>query len=304
MLVAPSMPLAGQGLHSGRRARLQLLPAPAGSGLVISTPRGPIRVSLDAATPAARQTVLRTAGARVETVEHLLAALAALGIWDARVELQGFPEIPILDGSAAPFVRVLLGVSEPVSDAGGCWRVVRPFSCRFELASCHLLPAPTFELECAIDFASPLIGAQRVRLEGQEQLLRRIVPARSFGFIDEARALRRAGLARGATLRSVVVFDGDRVLNPGGTRFRDEPARHKLLDALGDLALLGGPLVGRVRLERPGHRMIVTALRRAVARGALRHDPGHGDGGDGPLVSSEDSELELGRLTMGRSPTT
>jgi len=269
MLVAPSMPLAGQGLHSGRWARLQLLPAPSGSGLVISTPRGTVPVSLDTATPAPRHTALRTGGARVETVEHLLAALAALGIWDARIELQGFPEIPILDGSAAPFVRALLAASEPVATEGRCWQVEHPFACRVGLAFCQLLPAPTLELECAIRFASPLIGDQRVRLEGQEQLLRRIVPARSFGFIDEARALRRTGLARGATLGSVVVFDGERVLNPGGTRFRDEPVRHKLLDALGDLALLGGPLAGRVRLQRPGHWLVVEALRRAVTSGAV-----------------------------------
>jgi UDP-3-O-[3-hydroxymyristoyl] N-acetylglucosamine deacetylase len=213
----------------------------------------------------------------VSTVEHLLAALFALGIFDAEILLDG-PEVPALDGSAAPFARALLAASRPVARSGPIWRVVRPVICTRGASACRLFPGGGLTIDCRIDFAHPAVGRQRVRLDvaRQELFLRRFAPARTFGFLEEAAALTGLGLARGATLRSALVFGPAGPLNRGGSRFRDEPVRHKLVDALGDLALLGAGLSGVVRLERSSHRLVHQALRRGIADGALVREPAPG----------------------------
>ena len=218
--------------------------------------------------PGPRRTVLAHQGVTVSTVEHLMAALWGLGIRDAEVHVRG-AEVPIMDGSAAPFVRALLRASRPSGQSEAGWIVSRAVTAAQGRSRCHLLPARRLELWCQIDF--PVVGRQCLRHlhQSADAFARRLAPARTFGFLSEAARLRRAGLARGAGLGSVVVYHEGGVINPGGSRFHDEPVRHKLLDALGDLALLGAPLRARIKLVQCSHRLLTTTLREAIQKGWL-----------------------------------
>lgn len=277
-LTAPTGPFCGVGLHSGRHTRMVIHPAAPGSGIVFQRPfcgrDVTIPARLDRVRPSARRTVLARGRATVSTVEHVLAALGGLGIHDAVIQLDG-PEVPIMDGSAAPFARALLRASEPASSGPAAWIVGRSVHAREGAAGCHLLPASRLEIWCQVDFRQATgratAGRQCLRHEQQDArtFVRRLAPARTFGFLKEAALLRQAGLARGAGLGSVLVFHDEGVLNPEGTRFADEPVRHKVLDALGDLALLGAPLLGKIKLVRCSHVMLTSTLRGAIQKGML-----------------------------------
>jgi len=273
-LTASTPLLAGRGLHTGAPAQLQIAPADEGSGIRFCSrdePETLVFASLAATRASPRRTSL-VGAIRVSTVEHLLAALWGLGIHDATVRVTG-SEIPIFDGSAAPFCSELLRVSEPSPRSGHCWEVVRMYQRRQASAWCQLRPAQVSAIECEIDFAHPAIGRQRARLPlgDPELFLTRFAPARTFGLVDERSALRAAGLARGASLRNVLVYDARGPRSP--TRFTDEPVRHKVVDALGGLALLGGPFQGELRLCRCSHVLLLVTLRGAVAEGALVRRP-------------------------------
>jgi UDP-3-O-[3-hydroxymyristoyl] N-acetylglucosamine deacetylase len=268
--------LEGRALHTGRRSRVRVLPAPARSGLrflrVDLRPPCEIPASLETAVPSRRRTRLARGGVEIATVEHVLSALAGLGIWDARIELDG-EEPPALDGSALPFAGALVAASRPCACVRARLRVTRALSLRRGTAACQLLPAESTLLVCRIAFADSAIGRQQLRLPLEaEAYLARLAPARSFGLLEEASALRGAGLARGADLSNTLVLARGRVLNPGGTRFHDEPVRHKLLDAIGDLALLGAPLAGELRLERCSHALLLAMLARARDEGVLEKE--------------------------------
>ena len=230
-------------------------------------------MSLAHAVPAARRTLLRWGRAEAGTVEHLLAACVGLGIWDAQLILDG-PELPALDGSATGYAEALWEASGPSSVVAPLWRVVRPFAWGEAEAGCRFEPASGCRATCEIAFAEPTIGRQRAEhdlsKEGAARRFRReLAPARTFGLACEAEALRRQGLARGASLENAVVFGANGPLNPDGLRFPDEPVRHKLVDLLGDLALLGGPLQGHVGAFRASHRLVQESLRRALQEGAV-----------------------------------
>ena len=273
-LTSPVGPFCGKGLHSGGHARMMIRPAPAGSGVVFWRRSGEGQVGIPArlefVQPTRRCTVLARGRTTVATVEHVLAALVGLGIFDAAIDLDG-PEVPIMDGSAAPFARALLRASEPTPNGTPAWEAIRSFHQGRGQASCHLLPARRLEIWCSVDFDHPLVGRQTTRHEerGAGAFVSRLAPARTFGFLGEADALRGAGLARGAGLNSVLVFHEGGLLNGGGTRFVGEPVRHKVLDALGDLALLGAPLRARIKLARCSHRMLTSTLRGAIQKGVL-----------------------------------
>lgn len=280
-LVSATATLVGRGLHSGRRARLTILPAPVGAGWRLRRLDGPgrgaeIPVALGAVRPAPRRTVLGLeGGAVVSTVEHVLSALVGLEIADAVLAVEG-EEVPVLDGSALPFARALLAVSRPVAPGSRLWRVRRGCSVRAaDGGCCHLLPDEDLVIDCGVEFAHPAIGRQALtyRLSaGPEVYLARLAPARTFGFLAEEAQLRARALARGANLRSVLVLGSRGPLAAAGTRFADEVVRHKIVDALGDLALLGRPLRARLKLRRCSHALLVATLRRAVATGALAED--------------------------------
>ena len=265
----------GVGLHTGRRVSLNLRPADPGHGIVFRrTDLGrDIQARFDRVVDTRLATVLgdqRWASARVGTVEHLLAALAALGIDNVLVELDG-PEVPALDGSAAPFVFLLdcAGVMEQ-SVPRAQIEIRRPVTVSDGDAFAELRPSvsgrPGLEMALSIDFAAAAIGRQALSLRLTPETFRsELARARTFTMAEEVTQLRAAGLAQGGSLDNAVVVDQARILNPGGLRMRDEFARHKLLDAVGDLALAGAPLCGRFIAHRSGHALNNRLLRALFA---------------------------------------
>ncbi len=264
--------IVGCGVHSNSPARLELLPANPGTGLVLlrtGLPAGGARLF-----KANWQNVTRTdlctvlgddAQDLVGTVEHLFAALAGLGVDNARIEIDG-PEMPIMDGSAAAFVAAI--------DAVGLIHQMQPRrylnilkTVRVDngLAYAILKPAMSgFKMDIEIDFDNAAIGRQRRVFDLDPSLFRKqIASARTFGFLRDVERLRAQGLAKGSSLQNSIGIDGVRIMNPEGLRFNDEFVRHKALDAIGDLALAGAPIIGSYRSYRPGHKtnvMILQAL--------------------------------------------
>ncbi|HEY3912374.1 MAG TPA: UDP-3-O-acyl-N-acetylglucosamine deacetylase [Stellaceae bacterium] len=259
----------GVGLHSGRRVALRLLPASPGAGIVFRrTDVGcEIRAGWENAVESARCTMLTDgAGTTVATVEHLLAALAGTGIDNAIVELDG-PEVPVMDGSAAPFVFLIecAGIAEQDAVRRAI-KVTKPVSVVAQGASASLSPDPRFSMSFEIDYESPAIRRQGMSLTVDPVSFKaELSRARTFGLIEEVAHLREAGLARGGSLDNVVIVNGDQVLNSGGLRYDDEFVRHKLLDAVGDLYLAGAPIIGHFRGIRSGHMHTRLLLARLFA---------------------------------------
>ena len=263
----------GVGVHSGRRATLTLRPARAGTGLLFR------RTDIGLDFPARFDRVVDTrfctvlgAGdppVRLGTVEHLSAALAGWGVDNVLAEIDG-PELPILDGSAAPFVFLIdcAGVVDLDAERPEI-EVLRPVRVEDGAAFAELRPAGPgggFGLSLSIDFAAAAIGRQALSLRLTPEAFRReLAGARTFTEASAVAALREAGLAQGGTLENAVVVDGARVLNPGGLRMADEFVRHKLVDAVGDLALAGAPIRGRFRAHRSGHTLNNRLLRALFA---------------------------------------
>jgi UDP-3-O-[3-hydroxymyristoyl] N-acetylglucosamine deacetylase len=291
----------GVGLHSGRRVTLVLRPAAAGTGILFR--RTDLGVDIPARFDRVVDTRLCTAlvaedapQARVGTVEHVMAALAGTGVTDAIVELDG-PEVPILDGSAAPFVFLIdcagttgLSLAAPVIE------VLRTVRVEDGEAFAELRPAalPGFEATLTIEFPATVIGRQELSLRVTPAGFRAgLADARTFTLAEDIARLRAAGLAQGGSLANAVVVDGPLVLNPGGLRRPDEFVRHKLLDVVGDLALAGAALSGRFVGHRSGHALNNRLLRALFAdRGAWRWVEGE--------VAAEGAPA--GRLPMAAAP--
>jgi UDP-3-O-[3-hydroxymyristoyl] N-acetylglucosamine deacetylase len=268
----------GVGLHSGQRVRLQLVPADTDTGIVFRRTdlQADIQARHDAVIDTRLCTMIGDGAARVGTIEHLMAALAAAGINNLRVEVDG-PEIPILDGSAAGFSFLIdcagIAAQESLRSEIEIRRAVRVSEGE---SWAELRPAQAgFALSLTIDFPAPAIGRQSMSVTLDEDTFKtRLACARTFALAPEIEALRAAGLAQGGSLDNAVVVDGAAVLNPGGLRYADEFVRHKLLDAVGDLALAGAPLVGRFAGHKSGHALNNRLLRALFADRAawrLRH---------------------------------
>jgi len=273
------------GLHKGQPAVLRVCPAPAGHGIVFHrTDLGPAAGRIPALWTHVQVSPLNTrivndAGASVSTIEHLMAALAGLGIHNAKVELDG-PEVPILDGSARDFVRGLLAAgldhqSVPLTAI----RVLRPVTVTRGDATATLLPADLLSIAFDIEFDDPAIGRQQKSLDlANGAFVRELCDSRTFCRLADVEAMRARGLALGGSYDNAVVVDGDRVLSPGGLRHSDEAVRHKMLDALGDLYTAGAPILGRYVGHRAGHAITNDLLRalfadpRNHARVTLRGD--------------------------------
>jgi len=256
----------GIGLHCGRPVRLRLRPAPAEHGIRFLRTDVGITIPATLAHIGAQDhaTTLLRDGFSVGTVEHLLAALLALGVDDVLVELDG-PEVPILDGSAAPFVILLHEAGpRPLAVPRLHLRVLQPVEVVRGAKSVRLSPAERFEVRYTIGFDHPLLRhqAHTARISARS-FTEAIAPARTFGFLRDVELLRKSGLALGGSLENAVVIGETGVLN-NKLRFEDEFVRHKILDAVGDLALLGRPLLGRVDAVKAGH-----ALHAAVAQKLL-----------------------------------
>jgi UDP-3-O-[3-hydroxymyristoyl] N-acetylglucosamine deacetylase len=250
----------GIGLHSGKSVRLELRPAPAEHGIrFVRTDVGveiPARIAnlarLDHATS------LSHAGVSIDTVEHLLSALGALGIDDVAVHVDG-PELPILDGSAAPFVILIHEAGlRPLGTPRRYLKVLKPVEVVRGSKSVRFTPSDQLRVSYAIGFDHPLLRHQELSLRvTPESFVEEIAPARTFGFLHEVEMLRRSGLALGGSLENAVVIGESGVLNK--LRFDDEFVRHKVLDLIGDMTLLGHPIIGHVEAHRAGHALHTAA---------------------------------------------
>ena len=253
----------GVGLHSGTSVTLAVHPARAGSGIVFERLDMPpslrrIPVCADNLIEASLCTQLGNAhGVTVSTIEHLMAALAGCGIHNARITLDG-PEVPILDGSARPFVARFLAVGlRQLGVPLKVIRVLRPVEVQMGAAMARLEPARMLSIAFEIDFpADAAIGRQTKDLEMcNGAFVRELSDSRTFCRQADVEAMRASGLALGGSYENAVVFEGARVLSPGGLRHADEPVRHKMLDAMGDLAVAGAPILGRYIGRKAGHSL-------------------------------------------------
>lgn len=263
----------GVGLHSGVPVSMTLRPAPAGAGVVFR------RTDLDGfEIPAAWKHVARVSyatslmrqGVLISTTEHLLSVFASMGIDNVYVDIDNL-EVPILDGSGLPFVRMIreAGVRS-TRKLRKYLRIVRPVSVEDRGKKITILPANSFAVSCEVEFPHPMLGRQTLDLEiTAEGYAREISPARTFGFAQELDAMRDMGLIRGASLESAVCFTESGVMNEGGLRFPDEPCRHKVLDLIGDFALLGRPILGHVVAERAGHALHVAMVHKIMSDPSL-----------------------------------
>lgn len=261
-----SIRCSGIGLHSGRKIELVLHPAAEDSGITFI--RSDLGVEIPAKAGFVTDTRLCTTighgEAHISTIEHLLSALAGLGVDNARIEVSG-PEVPIMDGSSAPFVFLIqcAGIREQ-SRAKKVLRILKRVEVTDGDKSCALYPAAGFKISYLLDYDHPLLRKRSIQIDFSHQAYtREISRARTFGFLHEVEALQKAGLALGGSLENAIVLDTHRVVNEGGLRYEDECVRHKILDTLGDLSLSGFPIVGAFEGERTGHDMnhkLVTTL--------------------------------------------
>jgi UDP-3-O-[3-hydroxymyristoyl] N-acetylglucosamine deacetylase len=266
--------VAGIGLHHGAPVHLRIRSAPPATGIVF------IRTDLEnTKIPASWEYVERVSyatslmhpkGIFISTTEHLLSVLYSMGIDNAFVELDNL-ELPILDGSGLPFVELLrqAGIQQS-RRLRRYMRVVKPVTVEANGKRVSILPSDRFQLRCHNFFSHPLVGEQNLELDvTPETYAKEIAPARTFGFEYELDQMRDMGLIRGANLENAVCFTRDGVANPSGLRFADECCRHKALDLIGDLALLGRPLLGLVIAEKAGHAMHVALVNLLMSDSSL-----------------------------------
>ena len=261
----------GVGLHTGAPARLALVPAEAGTGRVFErtdlSPPVLVAATLDHASSQGYGTSVSAGGAVIETVEHLLAALSAYGVDDVVIRLHG-PECPAVDGAAAAYCALIEEAGLNQGDAPApVFEILEPVEFTRGERRAVFEPAPGFEVDISIAFDDlPAIGRQSYAAQVDAEAFRdAIAPARTFARLSDYKALRAAGRSQGGSVANAILVDGSGILNKEGLRFEDEFARHKALDAIGDLALLGAPLKGRFLAERPGHAFNLAAMRALMA---------------------------------------
>jgi len=260
----------GVGLHTGVRVELMLRPAPADSGIVFHRTDLPKPVTIDADARNVGDTRLSSSlekdGARISTVEHLMSALAGLGIDNLHVDVAG-PEIPIMDGSAGPFVFLLQSAGIVEQSAPKRYlRIKSAVEARQDDKWARFEPHHGFMLDFTIDFPHPVFGSENRHVAidfAEHSYIKEVSRARTFGFMQDVEALRAAGLILGGNLQNAIVLDETRILNSDGLRYDNEFAKHKVLDAIGDLYLLGHPLIGKYTAYKSGHGLN-NALSRAL----------------------------------------
>ena len=256
--VAREATCSGIGVHSGHTVYLTVKPAPVNHGIQFVRTDLPDKPSIAArfnkVVDTSLATVIGSDGFIISTIEHLMAAFTGLSIDNALVEVNSY-EMPIMDGSAGPFTRMLKLAGLRVQDAPRCYFVVKkPVELSDGDKFVGIYPAPHFRVSCSIAFEHPLIGTQEcsVVIAG-EAFEKQVANARTFGFIQEQEYMKQYGLGQGASLDNVVVIDQNGVMNEDGLRFPDEFVRHKLLDCIGDFSLLGLPILGHIVAKRSGH---------------------------------------------------
>lgn len=262
----------GIGLHTGRKVTMSLRPAPSDTGIVFRRVDLPspadIRASAEAVTDTRLCSSLESNGAKVATVEHLMSALAGLGIDNLYIDLSG-PEVPIMDGSAAPFVFLLQSAGlEELNAPKKFFRVRRAIEVRDGDKWARFDPYDGFRLTFSIIFDHPVFdrAGQTITIDlAETSYVKEVARARTFGFVQDVEAMRSAGLALGGSLDNAVVLDEYRILNSDGLRYADEFVKHKVLDAIGDLYLVGNPLIGAFSAHKSGHALNNQLLRATLA---------------------------------------
>ncbi len=285
--VKSKVSISGVGLHSGIYTKVALHPAPAGSGITfVRADLDGLRIpALQASTTALDYaTTVGKDDVQVGTVEHLLAAIVACGITDIDIHIDG-PEVPIIDGSAVPFMHLIdaAGIRDLGSDVS-VLRITEPIEVVEGDKSIRIVPANRLVIKYKIDFDHPTIGRQTYNFDFRDDnFLRKIAPARTFGFMRDVEKLRAAGLARGGTVENCIVLDDRGVVN-GPLRFRDEFVRHKILDLVGDLALVGRPIIGEIQAHRAGHALHSQFVGKILAAAAAEEET-YEVAGQGPAES-------------------
>ncbi|MCU1349959.1 MAG: lpxC [Acidobacteria bacterium] len=267
--------ITGIGLHSGIYTKVELHPAQAGSGITfVRADLNGLRIpALQASTTALdHATTVGRDDVSVGTVEHLLSSIMACGITDVDIHIDG-PEVPIVDGSALPFMHLIDAAGVRELDAQvPVLRISQPIEIVEGDKSIRMIPANRLILKYKIDFNHPSIGKQSLHFDfHHDNFLKKIAPARTFGFMRDVEKLRAAGLARGGSVENCIVLDDQGVVN-GNLRFKDEFVRHKILDLLGDLALVGRPIVGEITAHRAGHALHSRFVAKVLAAAAQTDD--------------------------------
>jgi len=253
---------SGVGIHTGKKVEVHLKPSSSGQIVFRRTDLDDLELTLDPGIVKTKNsTFLESKGCRIQTLEHLLAVLYIFGIDSLIVELNG-EEIPIMDGSASPFVQVVQDVGlQPLPEQKETVKILKPFRLEEEGASVSFAPDAAFRITYCIEYDHPLIKRQELTLAvNPESFVTEIAPSRTFGFLKDVPALRAQDLALGGSLENAVVLD-DKGSISGPLRFPDECVRHKILDLIGDLSLLGSPLIGHFRAHKAGHRLHLKAVR-------------------------------------------
>lgn len=261
-----SINCSGVALHSGAKVSMVLHPAEADTGIVFRRTDAAGGVEIQALWRNAIETPLCTTlvdgrGNQIATIEHLMSALNGCGIDNAVIELNG-PEVPIMDGSAAPFVFLIecAGVTVQKSPRRAL-RILSEVSVSEPHRSASVLPGSGFSVGFEIDFGDTLIGRQEWFTEVNETTFKRdVARARTFGFLQDIEKMRAMGLARGGSLENAIVVNGQEIMNDGGLRFSNEFVRHKVLDSIGDLYLTGAPIIGHFQADRAGHALTLRLL--------------------------------------------
>ena len=249
---------SGVGVHSGKTVHLTIKPAPVNHGIRfvrIDLPGRPgVTAHFNNVVDTSLATVIGAEGCIVSTVEHLMASFTGMSIDNAIIDVDAY-ELPIMDGSAGPFTALIKSAGTLRQEGRKCYfKVKEPISLSENGKSVNVYPAAEFRITCTIAYDHPLIGTQTCDFViGCETFEKEICSARTFGFLHEVEMMKRYGLARGGSLDNAVVIDKDRVLNEGGLRYPDEFVRHKMLDCIGDFALIGMPIMGHVVASKSGH---------------------------------------------------
>jgi len=250
--------ISGIGLHSGQNINMTLRPADAGTGIVFHRSEGERIVTIEAISRNVIDTKLATvigkSGLSVSTIEHLMAALAATGIDNLNIDIDG-PEVPIMDGSATQFIKAMEQVGIQVLPQSRKYLAIRkPVTVIDGEKRVSLIPSRFFRISYDIAFDHPCIALQHKSYKvNADSFQRDIAPARTFGFLKEVEYLKANGLARGGSLDNAIVIGEKDILNPEGLRFQDEFVRHKILDAIGDFSLIGYPILGHIKAYKAGH---------------------------------------------------
>ena len=262
----------GVGLHTAVKSHLRLVPAPANTGIVfrrIDLDNFEIEAHVRNVARVSYATSLMKKGVLLSTTEHVLAALYSCGVDNVYIELDAL-ELPILDGSAQPFIEMLAQAGiRRLRKRRRYLRVVKPLEVSEGGRRIGIYPADNFHVRCFVEYAHPAVGAQEVKMRvSRESFSRMLAPARTFGFVQDFEGMRRMGLIRGGSLENAIVLNEGGVMN-GPLRFPDEFGRHKALDLIGDLALVGRPLLARVEAHKAGHALHTQLVTRLLADSSL-----------------------------------